>query len=166
MGWIKLAGAWGDLIDRIGLDGTFLAYGIAFGGLVALGSVTMKMPPPGWLPRGFTASDVVGQGGKDFTPREMLRTPQFHLISLTFMVSAGAGLMAIGLMKLHPVEALTDNGMTDDEASAVAGTAMAVFFSIAKSAVGSPLSVVGSRQSAVGSPLSVVGSRQLAVPCQ
>ena len=131
MGWIKVAGAWGNLIDRIGLDGTFRAYGVAFAALVGLGSLTMKMPPAGWLPSGFTPPEVVGEGGEDFTPREMLRTPQFHLISLTFMVSAGAGLMAIGLMKLHPVEALTDNGLTDSDASAIAGTAMAVFFSIA-----------------------------------
>ncbi len=55
-------------------------------------------------------------GGESFTPREMLRTPQFHLISLTFMVSAGAGLMAIGLMKLYPIEALVDNGMSEAEA--------------------------------------------------
>jgi len=74
----------------------------------------------------------MGAGGEDFTPREMLRTPQFHLISLTFMVSAGAGLMAIGIMKLYPVEALQDGqGLSADSADAVAGTAMAVFFSLA-----------------------------------
>jgi OFA family oxalate/formate antiporter-like MFS transporter len=61
----------------------------------------------------------------------MRRTPQFHLISVTFAVSAGAGLMAIGLMKLYPIEALTDNGIAESEASAIAGTAMAVFFSLA-----------------------------------
>ncbi|MEA2023105.1 MAG: MFS transporter, partial [Actinomycetota bacterium] len=63
--------------------------------------------------------------------REMLRSPQFHLISLTFAVSAGAGLMAIGLMKLYPVEALTEAGVGDVQADAIAGTAMAVFFSLA-----------------------------------
>jgi len=131
MGWIKIAGAWGDLIDRIGLDGTFLVYGIAFASLVGVGSTVMTMPPKGWLPAGFTPPEVGGEGGENFTPREMLRTPQFHLISLTFMVSAGAGLMAIGVMKLYPVESLTDNGLTEDEASAIAGTAMAVFFSLA-----------------------------------
>lgn len=131
MGWIKVAGAWGDLIDRIGLDGTFLTYGILFAALVVLGSLTMKMPPAGWLPSGFEPPERVGEGANDFTTREMLRTPQFHLISLTFMVSAGAGLMAIGLMKLYPVEALTDGGMSETEADAIAGTAMAVFFSIA-----------------------------------
>lgn len=91
----------------------------------------MVMPPEGWLPAGFTPQVVKGKGGEDFSPREMLRTPQFHLISLTFAVSAGAGLMAIGLMKLYPVEALVDNGVGADNADAIAGTAMAVFFSLA-----------------------------------
>jgi OFA family oxalate/formate antiporter-like MFS transporter len=131
LGWVKLAGEWGGLIDSIGLDGTFLVYGIAFAVLVVAGSFTMKMPPDGWLPEGFVAPKAVGEGGEDFTPREMLRTPQFHLISLTFMVSAGAGLMAIGLMKLYPIEALVDGGIAEAEASAIAGTAMAVFFSLA-----------------------------------
>jgi OFA family oxalate/formate antiporter-like MFS transporter len=131
LGWVKLAGSWGGLIDSIGLDGTFIVYGILFAALVSIGSIWMKMPPAGWLPDGFVAPQAAGQGGENFTPREMLRTPQFHLISLTFMVSAGAGLMAIGLMKLYPIEALTDNGLLEDEASAIAGTAMAVFFSLA-----------------------------------
>jgi len=131
MAWVKLAGAWGDLIDRIGLDGTFRVYGVTFAVLVGLGSLAMTMPPKGWRPPGFTPPEAVGEGGEDFTSREMRRTPQFHLISLTFMVSAGAGLMAIGVMKLYPVELLTDGGMSDDQASAVAGTAMAVFFSLA-----------------------------------
>ncbi len=131
MGWIKVAGSWGNLIDRIGLDGTFATYGIAFAVVVVLGSLTMKMPPKGWLPTGFTPPEELGKGGEDFTPREMLRTPQFHLISLTFMVSAGAGLMAIGVMKLYGVEALSDSGLSEDQADAAAGTAMAVFFSVA-----------------------------------
>jgi OFA family oxalate/formate antiporter-like MFS transporter len=131
LGWVKLAGEWGNLIDNIGLDGTFLTYGIIFAALVIVGSFTMKMPPANWLPDGFVPPRAKGEGGVNFTPREMIRTPQFHLISLTFMVSAGAGLMAIGLMKLYPIEALTDGGMLEDDASAIAGTAMAVFFSLA-----------------------------------
>jgi OFA family oxalate/formate antiporter-like MFS transporter len=39
--------------------------------------------------------------------------------------------MSIGLMKLYPMEALVANGLTTAEASAIAGTAMAVFFSLA-----------------------------------
>jgi OFA family oxalate/formate antiporter-like MFS transporter len=132
LGWVKIAGSWGNLIDDLGIDTTFMIYAVAFAALVLIGSRWMVMPPDGWLPEGFTPPTVEqGSGGEDFTPREMLKTPQFHLISLTFAVSAGAGLMAIGLMKLYPVEALVDNGISLDSADAIAGTAMAVFFSLA-----------------------------------
>ena len=134
LGWVKLAGSWGNLIEDIGLGSTFLLYGIAFAVIVALGSFAMRMPPEGWRPAGFVPPDEPGAGGEDFAPREMIKTPQFHLISLTFAVSAGAGLMAIGLMKLYPIEALTDGGVAEAEASAIAGTAMAVFFSLANGA--------------------------------
>ncbi|MGI9611140.1 MAG: OFA family MFS transporter [Acidimicrobiia bacterium] len=131
LGWIKLAGEWGDLISRFGLDGTFAIYGVLFAGLVLIGSTWMRFPADGWLPDGFVPPEGVDAGSVDYTPREMIRTPQFHLISLTFAVSAGAGLMAIGLMKLYPVEALVESGHTSAAASAIAGTAMAVFFSLA-----------------------------------
>jgi len=129
--WVQVADSWGNLIDNVGLDGTFLIYGIAFVALVLIGSIWMKMPPEGWLPAGFTPPEVTGSGGENFESNEMLRTPQFYLIFLTFAVSAGAGLMAIGLMKLWPVEALVDGGMGAAEADDVAGLAMAVFFSLA-----------------------------------
>ena len=131
LGWIKIAGSWGGLIESVGLSGTFRIYGIAFAVLIVIGAVWMRMPPEGWIPEGFVHPVAAGSGANEFTSREMLRTPQFHLISLTFAVSAGAGLMAIGLMKLYPVEALTEAGVDSVEASAIAGTAMAVFFSLA-----------------------------------
>lgn len=134
LGWVKLAGSWGELISGIGLAATFAVYGILFGVLVAAGSTVMQMPPAGWAPQGFAPEQSAGEGGEIYGPRQMLRTPQFHLISLTFAVSAGAGLMAIGLMKLYPIEALVDNGLSTAEASAIAGTAMAVFFSLANGA--------------------------------
>jgi OFA family oxalate/formate antiporter-like MFS transporter len=129
--WVQIADSWGNLIDNVGLDGTFLIYGITFAVLVLVGSIWMEMPPQGWLPEGFTPPKVTGAGGDNFLSREMLRTPQFYLIFLTFAVSAGAGLMAIGLMKLWPVEALVDGGMLEAEADDIAGLAMAVFFSLA-----------------------------------
>jgi OFA family oxalate/formate antiporter-like MFS transporter len=61
----------------------------------------------------------------------MLATPQFYMIFLCFVFSAGAGLMTIGLMKAFPGKALAAGGLSAGEASAVAGTAMAVFFSLA-----------------------------------
>ncbi len=132
MGWVKLAGAWGDLIGLYGLSTTFVIYGGAFAALILLGSVWMVMPPQGWKPEGLAeTTPAAAKGLQNFTVQEMLRTPQFYLIFLTFAVSAGAGLMSIGLMKLYPMEALQAAGYSAVEASAIAGTAMAVFFSLA-----------------------------------
>ena len=131
MGWIKMAGAWGNLIELYGLSTTFLIYGFAFATLILLGSVWMVMPPKGWKPEGFVDTvPAAAKGRQNYTVREMLRTPQFYLVFLTFTVSAGAGLMSIGLMKLYPMEALQAAGYGAIEASAIAGTAMAVFFSL------------------------------------
>jgi OFA family oxalate/formate antiporter-like MFS transporter len=132
MGWVKLAGAWGHLIDTYGLSQTFLIYGVAFTTLILIGSIWMRSPPKGWVPEGFEAGQPIAtKGHTNFCVPDMLRTPQFYLVFLTFAVSAGAGLMSIGLMKLYPMEALQASGYGVAEASAIAGTAMAVFFSLA-----------------------------------
>ncbi len=132
MAWVKLAGAWGDLIGTIGLGHTFIVYGVVFATLVLIGSLWMVMPPPDWRPEGYQPPpSKAGAGGEEFSTRDMLHTPQFYLIFLTFAISAGAGLMSIGLMKLYPMEALVAAGYSVAEAGAIAGTAMAVFFSIA-----------------------------------
>ena len=132
--WVKLAGSWGHLIADIGLSTTFIVYGIVFAVMVIIGGLWMKFPPPGWKPEGYVETETKTEGKTDdreFSSSEMLSKPQFYLIFLTFAFSAGAGLMSIGLMKLYPMEALQANGLSAAQASAVAGTAMAVFFSLA-----------------------------------
>jgi len=133
--WVKLAGSWGHLIADLGLSTTFMIYGVAFAVMVMIGGIWMRFPAEGWVPAGFKGDSFKRSGGTceewEFSCQEMFRTPQFYLIFLTFVFSAGAGLMSIGLMKLYPMEALTANGLSTAEASAIAGTAMAVFFSLA-----------------------------------
>ncbi|MEO5375060.1 MAG: OFA family MFS transporter [Alphaproteobacteria bacterium] len=134
MGWVKLADNWGQLIARVGLADTFIVYGIAFAVLVSVGSIWMVFPIGGWLPPGYVPpqpTQAATSGGRDFTRAQMLTTPQFYLIFATFAACAAAGLMAIGLMKLYPMEALQAAGRSAAEASAIASTAMAVAFSLA-----------------------------------
>ncbi len=135
MFWVKLAGAWGHLIDNVGLSTTFIIYGIAFAIMVIIGGLWMKFPAEGWVPVGFKGEAFKRSDGTceewEFSCKEMFFTPQFYLIFLTFVFSAGAGLMSIGLMKLYPMEALMKTGLSATEASAIAGTAMAVFFALA-----------------------------------
>lgn len=136
MGWVKFAGEWGHLIHSFGLSSTFIIYGIAFTALVLIGGTWMVYPPADWKPAGFEENASQNSGSNpsakvDFTSKAMLRTPQFYLIFFTFVFSAGAGLMSIGLMKLYPMEALQQAGFSEIAASGIAGTAMAVFFSLA-----------------------------------
>jgi OFA family oxalate/formate antiporter-like MFS transporter len=122
------------LIATYGLSSVLAMYGVAFLIMVVAGGMFMVFPPAGWLPEGYTppaAAAGGSTGAVDFTSAEMLRTPQFFMIFLCFVVGAGAGLMSIGLMKLYPMEALQANGLDAATASGIAGTAMAVFFSLA-----------------------------------
>ncbi len=132
--WVKLAGSWGSLLSTYGLNTTFTIYGIIFFIAVSIGSIWMKFPPEGWKPEGYIPPENrADQSAKaeDYNSKEMLKTPQFHFLSATFAFGASAGLMSIGLMKLFPMTALTANGFDAARASAVAGTAMAIFFSLA-----------------------------------
>ena len=132
--WVKLAGEWGNFLANMGLSNTFIVYGIAFALMVVIGGLWMRFPPTDWKPAGFESKQTVSSkttSAHEFNSNEMLSKVQFYLIFLTFVFSAGAGLMSIGLMKLYPMEALQNAGMSAVEASAIAGTAMAVFFSLA-----------------------------------
>jgi len=133
--WVKLAGSWGHLIENVGLSTTFSIYGIAFAIMVIVGGLWMVFPPEGWKPEGYAEKQATTQANKksikDFSSNEMLGKVQFYLIFFTFVFSAGAGLMSIGLMKLYPMQALMDSGISEAAASAISGTAMAVFFSLA-----------------------------------
>jgi OFA family oxalate/formate antiporter-like MFS transporter len=124
----------GELIKNLGVSGTFIAFGIAYFVLVEIGSIWMTFPPDGYKPEGWNppqaSSSKQVAGSVTLTSMEMLRTPQFYLILLTFAFGASAGLMSIGLMKLWPMEALQAHGIGAEEASAAATLAMAVFFAL------------------------------------
>lgn len=136
LGWVKFADSWGHLIENMGLAGTFIAYGVIYAVLIFIGSRWMLFPPVDWRPEGWEEKSMTTVAKRpvkavEFESHEMLKTKQFYLLNLTFAFSSGAGLMAIGLMKLYPVEALQINGVEAIKAGAIASTAMAVFFSLA-----------------------------------
>ena len=154
--WVKLGGAWGNLIETQGLSQTFSIYGVLFAAMVCIGGIWMVYPPEGWKPEGWTAPPPkAGQvsEGVNYVAGQMLKTAQFYMIFIAFVFSAGAGLMTIGLMKQFPKEALQNAGLSASEASAIAGTAMAVFFSLAN---GFGRIAWGSLSDKLGRKLSVV----------
>jgi len=132
--WVKLAGTWGNLIGIYGLSKTFIIYGIIFFVVVLIGSIWMVFPPKDWKPKGWIPTETekkVADSKYQLKSGQMLKTPQFYMIWLTFVFGAGAGLMVIGNIKLFGIEELTKAGITEFTASAIAGTAMAVFYALA-----------------------------------
>jgi len=133
--WVKLAGSWGGLLESMGVLKVFMLYGFIFAAAVIVGSIWMVNPPEGWKPAGWNPEQSKKKGASsassDFVPAEMLRRPQFYGIWVMFIFSSMAGLMVIGIIKLFGIDALQKSGMTVAQASAAAGTAMAVFYSIA-----------------------------------
>jgi OFA family oxalate/formate antiporter-like MFS transporter len=140
--WVKLAGSWGGLLESMGVLKVFLLYGIIFAVVVVLGSIWMVNPPQGWKPAGWKPATEKSKGAaessRDFSPREMLGHSQFYGLWIMFIFSSMAGLIVIGNIKLFGIESLTksfgsgmDAAAAAAKASGVAGTAMAVFYSIA-----------------------------------
>lgn len=99
--FIKLAGTWGNLVAERGINGTFIVFGLIFLVATVLGSLLLSNPPAGWKPANWTPKVTTGstQVAEDFSQGETIRTTSFWLLWLTFVFSAGAGLMVIGCLK-------------------------------------------------------------------
>lgn len=140
MGWVKLAGAWGKLLESFTVFGlhpvqsVFFLYGVVFFVMVVLGALTMIYPPDGWKPAGWVPPEAkkgAAAPAEDFESGEMLKTKQYYMILFTFVFSSMAGLMTIGIIGLFGIDALSSSGIARETATVMSGTAMAVFFSLA-----------------------------------
>lgn len=135
--WIQLAGEFGGLLERFGVLNVFIIYGVIYAVTIVLGATWLVNPPPGYCPPGWSPTTVQANNnsptytGAGMRPSAMLRTPQFYGIWFMFLFSAMAGLLVIGNIKLFGIEALQAKGYSADRASAIAGIAMGVFYSIA-----------------------------------
>ena len=101
--FIKLGGPWLNLIRDKGVSGTFTIFGIIFAACVVAGGVMLSNPPAGWKPAGWDP-DKAKSGKpkpkvKDLTQGQIISTPQFWMIWLAFVFSAGCGLMVITCLK-------------------------------------------------------------------
>jgi OFA family oxalate/formate antiporter-like MFS transporter len=95
------------LIKAYGVPATLFALGIGFMAVVTGLAQILRPPPKGYVPPG-TAPAAPGAAAKktDFTPLEMLRTWQFHVLEFMYVCGAGAGLMIISkLAKMAEVQA-------------------------------------------------------------
>ncbi len=91
-------------LPQMGVFNTFMVLGVIFLVAVVLGSQLLKNPPAGYSPPGWTPPAPASGAApvqEDYTPLEMLKTPVFWVLWLTYLAGSTAGLMVI--MKASPV---------------------------------------------------------------
>jgi MFS transporter, OFA family, oxalate/formate antiporter len=85
------------LIPNLGVLKTFNIFGIAFGAIIVLASFVMSAPEKGWKPENWNPTPAKTKAlGEDKTPGEMLKTTNFYLIWLMYVIGCVGGLMIIG----------------------------------------------------------------------
>ncbi len=142
--WVKLTGGFefGPIDLTPGWNGlfgmgwsasqVFILYGILFAALVGLGAMVLVNPPEGWTPPGWVPPSTTdaNSGGINFNVNEMVKTPQYWTLFITFTVGALAGLMVIGCIRLFGTEQLQAGGIDQAEAVRITGTAMGLFYAL------------------------------------
>ncbi|MBU2511336.1 OFA family MFS transporter [bacterium] len=118
--FVKMAGSWLNLLENHGVNGTFFIFGIVFLVFVVLGAQLLSNPPSGWYPKNWTPAqqkESTAANVKDLTQSEIVKTSQFWMIWISFVFSAGCGLMVIKCLKNFGV---LEGGLT----AAAAGSAL------------------------------------------
>jgi len=106
------------LINQMGVLKTFAVLGCIFVVVTLIGSMFIKNPPEGFMPKGWTPSlKKTSHIVQDFSPSEVLRMPQFYLVTLALMCATAAGSMMIPMAKILGLQ--PDSGLS--KSAAVAG---------------------------------------------
>ena len=86
------------LIPSLGIFGGLKALGVIFFVTIAASALFLKAPEAGWLPEGFEAPKGGAHAGTfgDLTPGEMVKTPRFWVLIITFAFAATAGTLLVG----------------------------------------------------------------------
>ena len=88
------------LILSVGVMNMFLCLGGIFFVIIMIGAQFMINPPAGYCPPGWTPPAAAGNAaacttGVDYTWQEMIRTPQFWLLWITYFAGCSAGFLII-----------------------------------------------------------------------
>ena len=86
------------LIPSLGIFGALKALGVIFFVMISASALFLKAPEAGWLPEGFEAPKGGAHAGTfgDLTPGEMVKTPRFWVLIVTFAFAATAGTLLVG----------------------------------------------------------------------
>jgi MFS transporter, OFA family, oxalate/formate antiporter len=81
-------------IKANGYESTLITFGFVFGAVLLITAQLLRRPPEGWQPpRPAPERSAVTQTGRQFAPKEMLRTPIYWLMFLMMTMMSTGGLM-------------------------------------------------------------------------
>ncbi|MCL6559169.1 MAG: OFA family MFS transporter [Firmicutes bacterium] len=97
------------LLKTYGIQRAFFIEGIIFMVVMITLAQYLSVPPAGYVPYGgpppATKAAAASASKRDYTPGEMVKTPQFYLLWLMFLFGSSAGLMIIGhLAKISEIQ--------------------------------------------------------------
>jgi OFA family oxalate/formate antiporter-like MFS transporter len=149
-------------LPEVGVFTTFLVLGVIFLVCVVAGAQLLHNPPAGYVPAGWTPpqSAVAGAAVKaDLDPSEMLRTPTFWLLWVTYFAACMGGLQIImkaspiwqsfSLGTLAPPVSAIDFGLTAT-AAAMAVSIIAIFNSTGRILWGTVSDKIGRKITLIG----------------
>lgn len=93
------------LIKHFGGEGvgelkTFMVLSVIFLVVCTIGGIFIINPPEGYIPEGYIPTNrSSAKNNIDYTPGQVLRTPQFYILTLAMMLACMGGLMIIGFAK-------------------------------------------------------------------
>jgi len=93
------------LLEDVGVPETFMIFGISFMIICVAASLMLSNPPAGYTVPGITAKRNLEQ--RQYTPREVLRTRTFYLITLAMFFT----LPALFVLNPHLVTLATERGL-------------------------------------------------------
>ena len=83
----------------VGEPRAFMILGFVFLVVCTGGSFFMKNPPAGYMEDKSAANAAASASANDRPPSEIIKTPQFYLVTITLMLACMGGLMMIGFAK-------------------------------------------------------------------
>ena len=86
------------LIANFGVMTTFFIFGVLFGAVITGCGALLRNPPPGYKPAGWSPpapAAGVAAVKADYTPGEMMATPQFYMLWLPYFIGSAVGLTII-----------------------------------------------------------------------
>jgi OFA family oxalate/formate antiporter-like MFS transporter len=149
----------------------FKYVGMVMGVMVVMSAMCLKVPPAGYKPAGWNPPAPAGGAGapkayRDYTYEETKSTPQFWLLWVAYFCGSFAGLMVIGLIAKHGIDAMTLEYIAKNGLKAAADVPADEVKKIAMAAAGAPsmLAIFNAAVRIMVGPLAdKIGTKQIFV---